>query len=469
MSAPRALPLLAALCLIITPHLTPWAPAARANGRPPGTTGLVAGPALQGEADAQTLLLGLTFGLGVSHDSGKTFRWVCEEAIGGPTGVDALLAAPSAKTLVTGSSKGLFVSRDGGCDWVSVPQFAPPSQVSALATDPHNPNRWYVAVNVPEKGRGFVYVTQDGGAHFKVLPVGRDGVYLYGIAVGTKNPNTLAVVGSNNGSHDSCILFTSRTNGNTWQRRAVAGAPAASATPQVALSPFDGNALLVSALDITTNGSVVLVSTDLGQSFAVAGAVQEPVRTLAFDQANGTAFIATTGHVLHMAAPGQLTALPAPKSNACLGRSGDTLFVCGSSADGQDGFALAKSSDGGQKLVPLLQLTDVQGPSCPNGTSAQKLCAALWPNQASAIRAAAHADPGAEFIASEQTPSAVGSGGQAANVQVPPAANAQGCRCQAGPGGSGGLEAWLLTAPLGAWRAYRARHRRRRPQRHPSI
>lgn len=461
MTVPRALPLCAALCLFVTPHLTPWAPAARANGRPPGTTGLVAAPLLQTPADGQTLLLGLTFGLGVSRDSGKSFHWVCEEAIGGPTGVDALLAAPSAKTLVTGSSKGLFVSRDGGCDWSAVPQFAPPSQVSALATDPHNPNRWFVAVNVPEKNRGFVYVTLDGGAHFKPLPVGRDGVYLYGVGVSSKAPNTLAVVGSNNAAKDSCLLYTSRNSGNSWQSAVVIGAPAASATPAVTLSPFDGNALLVSALDITTNGSVVLMSSDLGRTFKVVGRVQEPVRNLAFDGAAGGAFIATTGHVLRLTEDGTLAALPSPKSNACLGVNGNTLLICGSSADNQDGFALAQSHDGGGKLVPMLQLTDVQGPNCPADTSSQKICAALWPNQATAIRAAAHADPGAEFVASEQAPSVSSEKAQATSAPVPAAANAQGCRCQMGSAALG-MDLWALTVPYLAFRAYSARHRRAR-------
>jgi photosystem II stability/assembly factor-like uncharacterized protein len=427
---------------------------AHANGRPPGTTGVVVAPQGSAHEGNRTLLMGVTFGLAVSHDSGRHWRWVCEEAIGGPTGMDALLAAPSREVLLTGSVKGLYVSRDGGCDWQPVELFAPPRQVAAIATDPHNPKAWYVAVNVPEANRGLLYVTSDGGQSYQKLPVDQDGIYLYGLALSAQTPGKLAVAGSNNAAHDSCLVFTSSTGGRTWHKVVVPKAPAASATPTVAISPQNANVLLLTALDITTNGSQALLSDDFGRSFQAVGTLKEPVRNIVFAQDGQEAYIATTGHVHHLKlASGAFTQLPSPKSNACVALEGNTLLACGSSAQGQDGFALARSVDGGQTFAPLMALGDLGGPEgCPQGSSSQKRCAALWANQQSAIRASAQGDAAVEFTASQQ---ALG-----APTPTPAPARGQGCACQVGGLGAGADAAlWALPALVHGVR--RARGRRR--------
>lgn len=432
---------------------------AQANGRPPGTTGILAAPSATDEAH-RTLLLGATFGLAVSHDGGKHFRWVCEEAIGGPTGVDAILAAPSDKVLVTGSVKGLYVSRDGGCDWQQVDLFAPPKQVSAIATSAAKSSTWYVAINVPEDNCGHIYVTHNGGASFTKLPASHDGAYIYSLATVPKAPERLVAAASNNAGSDSCLLLTSKNGGKTWHKQIVAGAPAASATPSVAVSPVHADVLVVTALDVATNGSTVLLSQDFGQTFRVVGKVQEPVRNIVFTPDGNDVFIATTGHI-HRAhvQGGGLEALPSPKTNACAALVGSEMYACGSSANNQDGFALAKSADGGKTMTPIMGLADIQGPqSCPHTSSSYKTCAALWPNQRTAIQASASADPAAEFIASEQQQSAP----TPTLAPTPPkeAPKAQGCRCAMGGGNEGAPE--IMLAAAAAASAYLIRHRRQK-------
>ena len=461
-SSPRAV---AALVLLALTLPSPSLSVALANGRPPGTTGILVAPQSPTHKPERTLLLGATFGLAVSNDSGRHFRWICEEAIGGPTGVDALLAAPSSDVLLTGSTMGLFISRDGGCDWQSVDLFAPPRQVSAIATDPHNPGRWYVAVNVPEQNRGLVYATYDNGKTYQKLSVDHDGVYLYGMAVSPQAPQKLAVVGSNNGAHDSCLLLTSSNGGSTWHKRAVAHAPDASATPSVAISPKNANVLLVTALDITTNGSHALISHDFGQSFRALGPLKEPVRNIAFAPDGQQAFIATTGHIFCATVKGgSLAELPSPKSNACAAVDGNTLLACGSSANGQDGFALAKSTDGGQTFAPIIGLSDIGGPEgCPAHSSSQTKCAALWPNQLAAIKASASFDAASEFIASEQTPGAATP--PMAAPPTPQPRKTSGCSCTIGGAGFG-ADGALFAAPALAYMVRRAL--RRRPTGHQS-
>ena len=59
------------LALLLLPRL------AYAHGKYPAVTAVVAHP-----SDAKTMALRSTYGIVVTRDGGKTWRWVCEEAVG---------------------------------------------------------------------------------------------------------------------------------------------------------------------------------------------------------------------------------------------------------------------------------------------------------------------------------------------------------------------------------------------------
>jgi photosystem II stability/assembly factor-like uncharacterized protein len=450
------------LWALVAVALLSTAPKAWANGRPPGTTGLVVAPHDKPVGDSATMMLGVTFGLAVSHDSGKQFHWVCEEAIGGPTGVDALLAAPSAHVLLTGSTRGLFISNDGGCNWQATDVFAPPNQVSALVVHPTDVNTWWVGLNRPDANQGVVYVTHNGGRNYKPLPFNKPGVFVYSLAVAASAPDHLVIAGSNNGAHDSCLVYRSTNGGKTWSGGAIAGAPAASATPVVAIHPKDKNKVLLGALDITTNGSEILLSEDGGQKFKVATHVNEPIRNIAFADHGKQIFVAGTSHIYTSRDGGHLfSPLAKPNTNACLAVDGSITYACGSSADGRDGFALAKSLDDGTTWAPMMALEDIKPPSqCPADSTVQRLCGALWTNQATVIKASKSADPDAEFIASEQSPSAAGTDAPLSAPAAPAVAKPavqSGCHCALG--GDSSQAPWAMVVALivahQSWRRFK--------------
>ena len=89
---------------------------ARANGRYPLADQIVIDPENPAHIVARA-----TFGLLDSDDGGKTFRWICETAIGYFGMEDPPIAVTANGSAVVASSKGLSLSHDGGCSWIRNP------------------------------------------------------------------------------------------------------------------------------------------------------------------------------------------------------------------------------------------------------------------------------------------------------------------------------------------------------------
>ena len=128
--------------------------AAHANGRPPVTNGVF----FQAN-DNQSLYIRSTFGLLVSHDSGCSFRWTCEQNIGYGGTFDPAYAVAADGTLFATTFTGLRVSRDGGCSfttataelaadapgriadmWVDAIDIGPTGEIWVATTDSTKPN-----------------------------------------------------------------------------------------------------------------------------------------------------------------------------------------------------------------------------------------------------------------------------------------------------------------------------------------
>ena len=88
--------------------------AALANGRLPAGHQFAISP-----ADPSFFVVETAFGVLVSHDTGKTWSWVCEKAIG--YGLEGGTEDPTlglmSKSVLAGLSEGLAASTDEGCSW----------------------------------------------------------------------------------------------------------------------------------------------------------------------------------------------------------------------------------------------------------------------------------------------------------------------------------------------------------------
>src|SRR6185436_20099424 len=134
---------------------------ASANGRAPGTSSIHFRRGME-----QEIAVGLTFGLVVSRDSGATWRWMCEDAVGygGPYDPDYMLTSSGA--LFATTPDGLRVTRDG-CT------FAPAmgtKYTPAIAQGPDG-KLYYAAVDTPvvgNPGDSNIYRSDDDGATWPV-------------------------------------------------------------------------------------------------------------------------------------------------------------------------------------------------------------------------------------------------------------------------------------------------------------
>src|SRR4051794_38067835 len=84
----------------------------QANGRFPASNAVVFAP-----ADDDAVFVRVTFGLLVSRDKARSWRWICERAIGFSGLEDPSYVVTKSGAIVAGLFDGIRVSRDGGCSW----------------------------------------------------------------------------------------------------------------------------------------------------------------------------------------------------------------------------------------------------------------------------------------------------------------------------------------------------------------
>jgi hypothetical protein len=121
----------AALALALGAPLAFTAPVAHANGRYPSARNLVVGPG----SSANVLALQTTFGVVISANGGRTWRWICEDALGFTGTWDPTLAIARDGTLVVALPDSLSIGSAPYCTF-NRPASAPGVQVVDLTTDP---------------------------------------------------------------------------------------------------------------------------------------------------------------------------------------------------------------------------------------------------------------------------------------------------------------------------------------------
>ncbi len=139
---------------------------ASANGRAPSTQSITF---RQGQDS--DIAVGLTFGLVVSHDSGRTWAWMCEDAIGYKGTYDPRYAFSSSGALFASTFNGLRVMRDS-CTFNVMPSGS--TFVSANTLGPGPDHAFYFAASQePDPGRGIpgdfhIYKSIDDGMTFPI-------------------------------------------------------------------------------------------------------------------------------------------------------------------------------------------------------------------------------------------------------------------------------------------------------------
>ncbi len=381
------------------------APAARAHLGYPDTTSVTFR-----RGHPEQMMVGATFGAVMTRDGGRSWRWLCPEALTYGSWRPETYLWQADGTLLAATGSALIRSRDGGCTWSSHPYFSPPEDRTraswlwpiSLASPDSNPQRVWVSTGRSGSLNG-VYRSDDGGETFTLSTLQSTTAVYPSIKVAPSDTRRLYVSAS---TPTGLRLYRSDDEGQQWEEIAQPF-PEYSGTSR----PYDLFVLKVSETNpdrvwarvTAETWTYVLESQDGGHTFRSVvhpenqahDGVDEYLMGIEVSADGNTLWAATPTRLFRVrAGETHATLLSLPEGNACAERVGETLYVCGASR--LHDWALATTLDEGATYTPILNLPDLQPPSasfCPRGTPAHDTCRSRWPQFAPTIEANATLPP----------------------------------------------------------------------------
>jgi hypothetical protein len=340
----------------------------RANGRFPEAQQIESVP-----GDPTTLYLRATFGVLVSHDSGKRWQWICERALGYEGQWDPPITVTRDGRLWVGLEDGLVSTRDG-CDLEAAAELDGHT-VKDLTTDPNGETLWAIT-GAPGK-TSFVW-RRLPGKKFERL-AGMDDTNVMTIEVAPSNPSRVYVSGQPYStirgqiyrSNDGGTTFTAQKNRLEAEGPFFIGA----------VDPQDPDRILVRHLH--GKGSDLLLSRDGGKK--LVNVLSMTSAMFGFAKArDGTTYWAGSGLADH----GLFRSVDRGEHFENVSKSGvlclhaaapDALFAC-ENALTQGAPVVAVSHDRGATMLPLARFTDIEGPvTCAGAETRASLCSGAWP------------------------------------------------------------------------------------------
>ncbi len=324
----------------------------------------------------EDLMVGATFGAVVSRDEGRSWRWICPEAMArGSWRAGSFLWQSEGQMLVATGTR-LLRSRDSGCSWQAHPYFGEAGLwPTHLTSHPAEPLRLWVVTGRPNTPNG-LYRSDDGGETFTATALLRTDAPFNAVEVAPSDTQRLYVSGH---TPDGPRLFRSSDAGATWEELPPL-APELTRTYGLQLmrvAEHDADHLWA---HISSQGiTYAMESKDGGRTFQTVLTLDEPLINAESSADGRTLWVATITRLLRSRDGAPATPLPSfPEGNACVQREGDVLFACGSTW--VHDWALARSRDEGGTWEPLFSLPDIQGVhTCPAGTPTHEICGPRWP------------------------------------------------------------------------------------------
>ncbi len=342
--------------------------AARANGRFPEAQLIESVP-----GDPSTVFLRATFGVLVSRDAGKSWRWICERSLGYDGQWDPPVTATRDGRLWVGLEDGLVSTRDG-CD-VDVTPELDGHTVKDLTTDPRGETIWAIT-GAPGK-TSYVW-RRSPGKQFERL-AGMEETNLMTIEVAPSNPKRVYLSGQPNSTIRGQV-FRSVDGGATF---ATAKNDLAAEGPFFigAVDPRDPERMLIRHLH--GKGSDLLLSRDGGKTFQNVLTMTSAMFGFAKSR-DGSTYWAGSGLAEHglfrSTDRGEHFEVVSKSGVLCLHSAAeDALFVC-ENALTPGAPAIAVSRDRGATITSLARFADIEGPvACATPDARASLCSGSWP------------------------------------------------------------------------------------------
>jgi MYXO-CTERM domain-containing protein len=352
---------------------------ARANGRFPASNQILFSPASTTEMVVRT-----TFGVLITNDSAKTWRWLCEDTLGLPptSNEDPYYVITANGNLVAGLSLGLQLSTDTGCDWaVKGGPLAGQliKDLDIIASNQHAVDlitSTYSPTGGADGGSGYAqqaFETTDDGVTWSAFGAAIDPTAIVTtIDVAPSDPNRIYVSAfRGQGTTRTGSLFVSSDKGTTWTEHTA---------------PLDPNletAVYIGAVDPTNEDIVYLrsegqsrlsVTKDGGQTFTSVKTLDDEMLGLALSQDGSKIYIGSVADGLLVAPTSTLSFTTTSMIHVqCLTTHGADLWAC---SDEVSGFVVGVSQNDGKTFTPMMHLLDITSPIvCPAKSTAAECTA----------------------------------------------------------------------------------------------
>jgi MYXO-CTERM domain-containing protein len=377
----RALRSLASFAAASLAAMALFAPSpARANGRFPIADQLVVDP-----KDPTHLVLRTTYGILGSNDSGKSWSWVCEAAVGYGGTQDPAMGVLGDGTVLAGVFEGLAVTHDRGCSWAMAG--GPLAQQYTIDVSVHHddPSRG-VAITSTGIGNGNFHValaeTADNGASWTLAGNALDTDFLaLTVDVAPSDPNRVYLSGLVGKSLQPAMQRTD-DRGKTWTITYLDAAYAKGTPFIAAIDPQNPDRvylrLSMSPASAGDPDDRMLVSDDGAVTFKEVYAGKDDLLGFALSPDGTRVALGGPKDGIQMAAAKDLAFQQVSKLyTRCLVWTPGGLYACAN--EFTDGFTLGLSKDDGKTFASVYHLSDLAQMECPAGSPTPPACAPTWP------------------------------------------------------------------------------------------
>jgi MYXO-CTERM domain-containing protein len=344
--------------------------------------------------DPNIVYMRVTFGLLMSKDRGKTWEWICEQAIGFSGVEDPMYASTPNGTLIGTTFQGLTLSRDNACTWGFVKGELDKQVFIDLAQSPVDAKTVVAFASSYDKQddagnilfTSKVYETKDEGASFTALGGALDSTFLgYTIDLTKTDPNRIYITSVRDpGTQPQGFLLISRNKGQSWDEVPIPFVEGERAVFIAAVDPTNAERVYLrtsNGTDKPTRLLLVDVEPDGGvKPLRTLYSAQGALLGFALSPDGSKVWIGGTKDGLLQASTTDFTfAKKSALEVQCLTYADDGLWAC---SNEKSGFVAGLSKDEGVTFEPKLHFCDIRGPLvCPPTSLQAEKCAPAWSSQ----------------------------------------------------------------------------------------
>jgi len=423
--------------------------AAWGNGRNAATISVVSSGA--------DIFVGATYGGVLSRDGGRSFGWICEDALGYGGPYDPELTIGPGGVLMATTFTGLARSEDHGCSWGNAQGDLAGHAVSGIALAGGSA---VVAVTASGGRTNGIFRSTDGGRTFTAVAGTARAADLW-TSVRASAGGQRVYASSYTTAPPSTTLWVSTDAGQSFNP--IAFAPGgASDYRLLGVDRSDPMVLWARTTDDFTSNDRILRSGNGGTSFTSVFTTTEVVTQLA--QSGTTTLLSTRPSGIARAPDGiAFTTVPGPHVIGIAPEGATGLLGC--TSDPLDGHSLARSTDQATSWTPIYRQRNLAGViDCPAGAVAswlagapagsretRALCTPQWSIVALQLGVVPPDDAGLPDAAPPDAPSP-----DAAQIDD----GGDGCGCRTGAGGGKSIAPLLALLALLLCRGTSGRRRR---------